>query len=76
MTIFDLQRNETAIIVNCPIKRLCDLGFIRGEEIYMIKSGSPCIVRLCGQNISIGYGYQKMIEIEGEDNVPVFKTQN
>lgn len=68
MTLFNLKNNETAIIVDCSIKRLCDLGLIPGAEIRMVKTGSPCIVVVHGTNLGIGRGYQVRIKVERKDD--------
>lgn len=45
------------------VKRLADLGFVRGVEITMIKSGSPCIVSIEGRNIGLGAAGQRRIQL-------------
>ena len=66
MTLQLLKNNETATVVRCQIKRLCEMGCVPGERISMVKEGNPCIVRLCNATIGVGLLYQAMIEIEGE----------
>lgn len=68
MILSELLTNETAIIVSCPVKRLCDLGLHPGIEIQMIKPGNPCIIRLSNINLGIGREYQIIINIERKDN--------
>lgn len=61
MTVADLRQEETAIIVNCEVKRICDLGLSPGAEVRMVQPGSPCIICVFDKNICMGRDYQRSI---------------
>jgi len=64
MTLSSLKMNETATIIGCSNKRLCDLGLICGVKIRIVKQGNTCIIRFNNTSLCMGYKYQKIIEIE------------
>lgn len=66
MTVADLQQGETAIIVNCEVKRICDLGLSPGAEVRMVQPGSPCIICVFNKSICIGQDYQSLISVQKE----------
>jgi len=51
----DGERATLVDVVGQPeqVRRLQELGFRCGMSLEMIRAGSPCIVRLCGQTMCI-----------------------
>lgn len=49
-------------------KRLADLGFVRGARLEMLRSGSPCIVRVDGACVGLGLPYQQSILVGSGDS--------
>jgi Fe2+ transport system protein FeoA len=45
------------------VKRLADMGFVRGARLEMIRPGEPCIVQLDGSRVALGSGFQASIEL-------------
>lgn len=68
MTLHNLPKSQSAKILGCLDKRLCDIGMCSGQEVRMIRPGNPCIVHVGGTRFGVGLGYQKMIQIEGDRN--------
>lgn len=46
MTLHDLLNNQSAIILYCLNKRLCDIGICPGVEVWMTQSGNLCIISI------------------------------
>lgn len=44
-------------------KRLADMGFVRGARLEMIRSGTPCIVRIGGTCVGLGRAHQASIQL-------------
>jgi Fe2+ transport system protein FeoA len=42
-------------------KRLADMGFIPGVKVEMLRSGTPCLVRVNGICLGLGAGHQESI---------------
>jgi len=64
-----LRSGEVAFICDMRIdprtaKRLADLGFIGGARIEMIRPGRPCLVRINGTRVGLGWGYQKRVLVD------------
>lgn len=56
-TVASIRRGGSAV------KRLADMGFVRGARIVMVRPGEPCIVQLDGSRVALGGGYQASIEL-------------
>ena len=53
-----LRAGETALIVEIvgrsdQVQRIKELGLHDGVEFTMVRSGSPCIIRIAGQTLCI-----------------------
>jgi ferrous iron transport protein A len=53
-----LRTGETALVAEVvgrsdQVQRIKELGLRDGAEISMVRSGSPCIIRLAGQTLCI-----------------------
>ncbi len=64
-----LRSGEAAFICDVQIdprmgKRLADLGFIGGARIEMIRPGRPCLVRINGTRVGLGWGYQERVFVD------------
>ena len=44
-------------------KRLADMGFVPGARVQMVRSGSPCIVRVEGLCVGLGADHQESITV-------------
>ncbi len=63
-----LRAGDVAVIeriASCEArsKRLADMGFVRGAQLEVVRSGSPCIVRLEGACVGLGRTHQTSIEV-------------
>ncbi len=63
MTLYDLPKNQSATILSCPDKRLCEMGIIPDAQIRMVKPGLACIVYINNTRLCLGMEYQKIITI-------------
>jgi ferrous iron transport protein A len=63
------QRATLADIVGQPeqVQRLKELGFHQGVNLEMVRSGSPCIVRLGGNKLCIRGNELLNVLVECED---------
>jgi len=51
---------------NVALKRLADLGFVRGASLTMVAPGRPCIVRIDDRLIGLGDAYQRSIAVNAD----------
>ena len=71
MLLSELKENQSAVIASGPEKtvfdrRLCDMGFRRGERVVCIKRGffkSPIIYSVCGSFIALRKSDAEIIEV-------------
>ena len=69
-----LRTGETALIVEVvgrsdQVQRIKELGLRDGTAISMVRSGSPCIIRLAGQTLCIRAN--ELLNVLVEPAVPV-----
>jgi ferrous iron transport protein A len=63
------ERATLVDVVGQPeqVRRMQELGFRCGMSLEMIRAGSPCIVRLCGQTMCIRGNEFLNVLVECED---------
>ncbi len=64
-----LDSGEAAAIVSIAAsqtsaKRLADMGFVRGAVVEMIRTGSPCLVRIGATCVGLGADHQRSIGVQ------------
>jgi Fe2+ transport system protein FeoA len=67
--LFNLRRGESSCVRGIEAdthmaKRLADLGFIGGARVEMLRPGKPCLVRVNGSNVGLGWGHQARIVVD------------
>lgn len=67
--VCDLRAGETGTVVGIEddareAKRLADLGFARGSDVEMLRTGKPCLVRTGGTFVGLGERLQRAIRIQ------------
>ena len=65
----DLNTGEAATIVSiaasqASAKRLADMGFVRGALVEMIRTGTPCLVRIGATCVGLGGDHQRGIGVQ------------
>ena len=64
MMLGDVGRITGIEAAQTAAKRLADMGFVRGAVVEMVRPGKPCLVRIGGTNVGLGFEHQRSVRVD------------
>ncbi len=60
----DVARIAGVEAAQAAAKRMSDMGFVRGAVVEMLRPGAPCLLRIGGTYVGLGFENQRSVLVD------------